>query len=264
MDEISDYYFVKKDQQTKAEQTKAEQTNFSLPREAKPPTYQDLYNAIVESPGDPYEQASAVIDGNSVRYIDKLPQPLLELYYRTPIELLNEDVITVETLIGASTQMRQLRIMFWRELRASVHESRTMRIEGVVDGVCGIGYFWKKLGDAKFLIYLLMPVTRYEVSVEESLEKGARKLREVLEQGLVDGDGKIQSSLLKAIEMLDKRKYGEYKQEVHNSHDRAPAAKAELKQLDIDKRMKELEEKLGKSSIDAAGILDIPRTKGAR
>lgn len=109
----------------------------------------------------------------------------------------------------------QLRLKFWQayeECQARGHKA--MSIQNVCAGICDREWFHEKyLQNPMKLAWILCVPTNYVVVIDEALQYGIMRMRDILEMNVIDPvTGKVNNSLLqmqlKIVTMLDARKHG--------------------------------------------------------
>lgn len=107
---------------------------------------------------------------------------------------------------------KQLRLMFWVEYDRAQRDYDRMSTRAIVTGVCSEELFYNLVKRPEFIAYLITPPTHYTVRLEEAVEYGFERLREILDLPLVDEKGKAipkhADLILKTTLALDMRKNG--------------------------------------------------------
>lgn len=108
----------------------------------------------------------------------------------------------------------RLRITFWHEYGMAQDENRNINMKNVISPVCTREYFYRVVArNQSKLAYVMNPPSEYQIQVEEMLNLGLRKLREVLQLPLKEKstgkpDHKLINELIKITMFLDNRVKG--------------------------------------------------------
>jgi hypothetical protein len=149
----------------------------------------------------------------------------------------------------------RLRLSFWVEYDRAQFEVTKMNMTPIYAGVCVRQYFYSTyLKNAWKVAWLLCPPTNYVKKLEEALDFGIDRMRDILEMSPMDERGKPNVKLMelqtKITIALDQRAKGSYTQRIEQksvnlqigTSDKAVAQAALTGSMDeIQKRMKELE-----------------------
>lgn len=154
-----------------------------------------------------------------------------------------------------SPVMSACRVQFWKEYFRAMERGKGMVLTRCFNGVCAPSYFYMYLlRDRSFVAYMLTPPGEYTTIMEEGLNYGLKKMRDILDFPLYDDKGypntKVADAILKVVAFLDNRLHGQAVQRIEQ--------KVEAKNLnvnvehesnltpdEIDSRIKQLQAKLG-------------------
>lgn len=149
----------------------------------------------------------------------------------------------------------QLRISFWNEYQRAVDQKQSMKMGNVYAPVCTKDYFYRvicrvpsKLG------YVLAPPQSYSIQMEEMLNLGLGKMREVLMLPVRDNKGNPNTRLIaewvKIVALLDNRVKGavtqnfSIRQQSLNVNVNKAASEAPRSVEDIDAEMRKLDREI--------------------
>jgi len=112
-------------------------------------------------------------------------------------------------------ELRLLRISFWNEYHAALDEKRGIKDSYIYRPVCTARSYYQHIADCEQVAFILQPIANYEVQLDEALDTGLEKLREVLDMSLyktVEGksvpDPMMVGKIITVTKMLDDRKHG--------------------------------------------------------
>ena len=154
----------------------------------------------------------------------------------------------------ADARLCRIRLAFWGEYEEAQASLRSFDIFGISKR-CGISQHFIRefLSEPQHLAFVLCPPASYDIFLEEALQFGLGKLREILELPLTDPatgavNHKTADLVLKATAFIDMRINGGFVNKNLNLHafkngrDEKNFVK-ELSSDEIDKKIKELEDK---------------------
>ena len=255
---------------------------------------------------DPYETSS------KSSMINMAP-PWLQDHMRSAnvmeyMELSEEEL---KKRVRPNLTFKRLRTNFWREYemlhrnfgRAPATLEKSISIYRICVGICTNEYFASKIAtNDLFLSWIIRPPVNYEVAMEESLQHGLDRMREILNFPLYKGkynkdgipvcdkytgeqvlepDEKIANLLLKTVAFLDLRVKGAIPQKIQQytqqqitrqsvNYNVRPGSNSAVT-VDVDKldskllSIDDLDSKIAKLSKETQGILDDPKlTRGER
>jgi hypothetical protein len=108
----------------------------------------------------------------------------------------------------------RIRLAFWQEYeRTQMKHAFQMQVKNIYAGVCTHQHFYTRvLQRPEILAWMLMPPASYQVAMEEALNFGVERLREILELPIMLPNGKPDTStaslILKTVAFLDMRVKG--------------------------------------------------------
>lgn len=160
-------------------------------------------------------------------------------------ELFEMDETALRKLTRFGQTANMLRLAFWQEYQASLDGDRAMVMERVYGGLVTVGTFYNSyLPRPEFVAWLLCRPTAYETALEEALEFGVTRLREVLELPiLVNGkvDVKTAAVVLKAYQMVEMRLKGGYVQKIEQKSMNLTGSMKDVKDIQQLKSMEEIQ-----------------------
>jgi len=189
---------------------------------------------------DPYAES------NKNSMINMAP-PWLQARMRTEgmmkyMELPEEEL---EKLVKPNLTLKRLRTTFWREYemlhrnfgRAPATLENKISIYRICVGICTNEFFANKIApNDLFLAWIIRPPVNYEVAMEEALQQGLDRMREILNfplykrkfnkdglpvvdkftgEQILEPDEKIANIVLKTVAFLDLRVKGAIPQKIH-------------------------------------------------
>lgn len=126
--------------------------------------------------------------------------------------------------IKPCSMMNRVRISFWKEYEMSMVEARALQMQNVYGPLMDGVLFSHMMRDVESLCWMLTPPTNYVLGMEEALNFGLERLREILEMPLYERvehknkDGrkynrdkpnvKVAELMIKVVSMLDTRVKG--------------------------------------------------------
>lgn len=158
-----------------------------------------------------------------------------------------------------SPVMNACRVQFWKEYFRASERGKPMVMTRIFSGICAPSYFYMYLlRDRSFVAYMLTPPGEYTAIMEEGLNYGIKKLRDILDFPLYDNAGKpntrVADAILKVVSFLDTRLHGQAVQRIEQkveSKNLNVNVEPSVPQEDIDARIKQLQAKLG-TNVQAA------------
>jgi hypothetical protein len=157
---------------------------------------------------------------NPRHVLNLVPEAVRNAMERIPAEFLAMDEDELEaraprqkwTLVD-----RRLRTAFWIEYARAQDTGSNMQISNVFNGTCSRNYFYGTIMENKIkLAYLMRPPADYTIAMEESLNFGVARLREILDfplwakdkDGIERPDVKVAEVILKTVTLIDQRVKG--------------------------------------------------------
>lgn len=174
----------------------------------------------------------------------RLPEDLVDIGEAELKELFDKEKHKVSVLDD------RIRFMFWKEYDNAQTNIRQMLMTHVYYGICSRESFYLLLQNKRRLAWMMCPPADYMLAAEEALTYGLEQLRDVLARPHVSMmgavDAKAASVKLEIVRMLDARVKGAIIQTTRNLNVNVNANKpvASPRIEDVDKRMKEVEDKL--------------------
>lgn len=206
------------------------------------------------SEGGPYDKN----DKRSLYNI--MPRECRRALDEMPVAYLTMDEAHLENIVKPTPYMNHLRRAFWQEYDMAQNTVTSMTLRGIQANIGTNSpsiLLREYLTDAKVLAWVLIPPTHYDNLLEEALNRGMRRLQQILDIPLTHPDGspdhKAAEIILKAVAFLDIRKNGMPTQrtiqdvrQVSVNVTQADAKKLGMlpRSEELDKKIKMLEEKL--------------------
>jgi hypothetical protein len=171
---------------------------------------------------NPRQEISILDESNPTAIVNKIQSEiLLEAIRKMPIELLEKDPRSLNKLVRPSPSLNRVRLNFWNSYVNAVRTGRMFNVTDIVAGVMTKDAFFSTIvSTPKNLAWVLCPVMEYKCSLEEALDVGIRKIREMMEVEVVDENGvldtKAAAIVLKAFQMIDERVNGGITQKIES------------------------------------------------
>jgi len=192
-----------------------------------------------------------------------LPKQVQKLLKSVPKYLFEMSFEDLECEVRPTAQLNRIRLSFWREYDLATGDLRDMEISNISENLqMPVVVIMREIADPARLETVLQPPSTYDNFLDEALERGARKLREIFELDLVDPvtgqrDHKAMDLMLKVYALLDMRKHGGIVQKQMNLNVEMNEKKVKglvrtMDMSEIDAKIRELETK--KSLSFAQGI----------
>jgi hypothetical protein len=149
-----------------------------------------------------------------------------------------------------------MRDAFWGEHGLAITEGRPIRSGKIYEGICSRAVFWRYVTDPYRLAYIFKPVMAYERALVTLLrEKGIDQLRNIMELDVVSHGALV----FNAIKFTTDRLYGSPTQTLKEERTVHVNLVPDKSPEYINKRLKELEDQLGR--IDKKGAIDAEFTE---
>ena len=180
-----------------------------------------------------------------------VPTHVQEKFDIVPSKYLVMDERDLKKIVKPSATLNSLRFKFWQEYNRAQNMDENMRMGEVYRGICTQVFFNHcVLRSPTMASWLLTPPKTDMRLMEESLNFGVDRIREILELPLHDAKGKVNSAvanlILKAFALLDARVKGTPIQQHHIRSLSVTASANELNKRIEDLSMDEIEKKLKK------------------
>lgn len=158
-----------------------------------------------------------------------LPPYVQQAIDRVTADLKYLDEKELKSRIKPNAPVDALRYSFWVEYNRVVDKGGRFLISNVISGICTIEYFSNVvLKEPGFVEWMIRPPISYKKAMEETLQFGLGRLREIMEvpiykarrgkdgrllkdsdgYNLMDFDSKAAEAILKAFSMVDQRVKG--------------------------------------------------------
>lgn len=183
-----------------------------------------------------------------------------------PIQYLEMNEYELEKIVDTNPFINRVRSAFWQEYERAQGEMRQMNGSYIAQTVGTLEAYIKKLfKDEKIAAWILCPPTSYGIFLDEALEFGLKRLRDnVLTLPIVDpetGEVCVKNAELitKVVAFLDMRKNGAVVQKtmnlnVNTTKNDIKDVHSHMSALDLDKKIKELEERSTRVDKSAVGL----------
>jgi hypothetical protein len=204
--------------------------------------------------GGPYDRK----DPRSLYNI--MPKECRPVLDNMPITLLTMDEPHLEAAIKPTPYLNHLRRAFWMEYDMAQNTVTNMSLSGIQKCLGNNSpsiLLREYLLSEKSLAWVLIPPTHYDSLIEEALNRGMRRLNQILDMPMVHPDGstdhKAAEIILKAVAFLDIRKNGMPTQNITQDVRQLSVSvtSSEAKKLgmlprseELDLKIKKLEERL--------------------
>lgn len=168
---------------------------------------------------------------------------------------------------GIGPTENRIRVAFWLEYdRAITSPEPKINYGRVYSGVCSQEYFYMEIiRRPEKLAWMLCPPASYSIAMEEALQFGIEKLRDLLDLPLYKKNGepdtKVGELILKAVQMIDIRQKGAIIQRVQtmnlhkHEHQKTQASQPPESMAELDQRLNQLEQKSKASGLPAIEII---------
>lgn len=201
-----------------------------------------------------------------------VPEALKALCLALPDVYLKKSDSALEDEATVTRLDRRVRLKFWDEYEQAYKENREMHLDDVVafSGVQSWMSYESRLKETPALLaWLMNPPADYKLQMREAQELGLRRLTDILELKMEDPlTGKINTGvgllILQAIKLIDARLHGAPTTKnvnVNVDAGQAPAG-GQISMPEVDKRIAELEAKLGSPTASVA-VTSFPGTPAA-
>ena len=188
--------------------------------------------------------------GRSDSILNLIPPHLAERALKIPDEILRHKDLEGQAM--PSRQDRRMRIRFWEEYENAASQRRAMELSNITEGT-GLpswpSYDLNLQNSPQLLAWFMTPPAGYRMLLQESMELGQERLREILALPLIPPgkttpDARIGLLILQAIKFIDQRLYGAITQRNVNVNltQPIPPGQATVRMEDLDKKIKELED----------------------
>lgn len=144
-----------------------------------------------------------------------MPKECRRVLDSMPVSFLTMDEPHLESLLKPTPYLNQLRRAFWQEYDMAQNTVTTMTLKGIQANIGTNSpsiLLREYLSDPKTLAWVLIPPTHYDNLLEEALNRGMRRLQQILDMPLTHPDGSVDHKaaeiVLKAVAFLDMRKNG--------------------------------------------------------
>ena len=201
--------------------------------------------------GGPYDKESPTSLYNI------MPREARATFDNMEVAMLLMDEAHLEKRIKPTPYLNQVRTAFWKEYDAAQSTQTKMTIKGIQKH---IGTYSPSVLLREYLMapatlsWILIPPTHYDSLVDEALDRGLRRIQQIIDMPMEKPDGtldhKAAELIMKAVAFLDLRKNGMPMQRSEIKQLSVNVSKGDLKQLgsmkgeDIDQKIRELEERL--------------------
>jgi len=214
----------------------------------------------------------------------------------------------LEKLVKPSLTLKRLRTNFWREYEMihrnygrTSHQENNISIYRICVGICTNDFFANKIAPNDLLLaWIIRPPVNYEVAMEEALQHGLDRMREILNfplykrkfnkdglpvvdkftgEQVLEPDEKIANIMLKTVAFLDLRVKGAIPQKIHQytqqqinrqsvNYNVRPGANSTVT-VDVDKldnkllSIDDLDDRIKKLSKETEELLEDPKYSGS-
>ena len=203
-----------------------------------------------------------------------MPHQVIAKYHTIPESLLEKSGEEIEKTTEIGFSDWKIKKSFWKTYKYSAKAGKRMLISKVISGITNNKTFTGRfLNCPHRLAWLLSPSTPYQIQVETLLDRSVERYEELIsmkittrkkvkingeETTVEEVDPKKAMVLLSVIKNLEERALGGAVQRQLSISTKKPAPEegqeAEVDMSAVDRRLKELEEKLGNPTVD---IIDV-------
>ena len=165
------------------------------------------------------------LDPENPRSMVNITIPILqEACQHTSVRFnLKKDEFYLAKMVKPTPTVNRLRLSFWKEYERAQNFNENMISENIWRGVCSEEQFLRLASQVKVQSWILYPVVDYDVAVEEALNYGIGRIREIFDFPLYETkviktgedhkivevpNTKVADLMLKAVKMLDDRVKG--------------------------------------------------------
>lgn len=160
----------------------------------------------------------------------------------------------IEVRVQPDAELNRIRLAFWKEYERAQSHIVQMKLSTIAGALGYPSIMLKKAFlDAPKLAWILCPPSTYDNFLDEALQFGMRRLRDILSLPLVDSSGRVNAKaadvVLKAVAFLDMRKHGGIVNRSLNLNATIDAKPKDLRDMtkegeleEIDRRIAELEQ----------------------
>lgn len=190
--------------------------------------------------------------------INIAPEGMKELIEKLPREFLEMSERRLHEVVDPDPMLNRVRLAFWKEYDIAQGEIRKMGWLGVTKMVQRPSVMLKRMmEDPLKLAWILCPPANYDVFLEEAIQHGMTRIREILDLSLQKEDGSIDTRvgelILKATAFIDLRRHGGFVQKQVNVDLGSGITERQMKNVaeqinieDISKKIELLESELGR------------------
>ena len=222
------------------------------------------FNSMIISEGSPETEISEIKE--------TMPYQVIAKYHTIPESFHAKSIEEIERTADVGFSDWKVKTSFWKAYKNSAKAGNRMTVAKVIGGITNNKTFVNRfLENPARLAWLLTPSTPYQVQVETLLDKSVERYQELIAMEItttkkvtVNGeevlvkqtDAKKAMVLLNVIKNLEERALGGAIQRQLSVSTKEPSSADEKSEIDmdaVDKRLKELEEKLGPQ----AQVIDV-------
>jgi hypothetical protein len=185
-------------------------------------------------------------EDNPESLINKMPEPLKNsLLDPLTCKFLAMPFAERKKKIKPDTTTNRLRVSFWREFELAMENGRPMSLANIHIGVCAFESFMDIIKNPEYFAWIVTPTTAYVNLMEEGLNFGLERMREILEMPLYTKKSikignntrittvpniQVANLIVNVVKMLDNRVKGAVVKTIHQ--------KVEQKNLNINTEMR--------------------------
>ncbi|MBX3017992.1 MAG: hypothetical protein KF767_08890 [Bdellovibrionaceae bacterium] len=220
---------------------------------------------VIPSPQDLQPELDLTDASNRHSLVNMLPGKMAEALQSIPLEVLSYTETELKRVGNIGLTEERLREAFWLEYNFASLGGRIMNLPNIYNGVCRKEYWWKIIQkDAYKMAFICLPPPAYRVQLKHMLTVALDQQLDILtrdhvlrdKQGNDIGtDARLAAVKVKISEILMNRVYGSVTQKVVTQNQNVnvegtPDGEKESLE-DIDRRIRELEEKGGAKLLEA-------------
>ena len=145
-------------------------------------------------------------------FTSTVPELIRQSLSKIPTEAWTPDDLTYLKKYSIDRITSVLRYSFWAEYNRAQEEARPMLDVNIYSGVCAKSTYYQRIKAGKNVGYMIRPPTNYIRSLEEILDIGIGKLREIMTAPVMNAKGTMNTAaakiMLQAFQLVDQRLKG--------------------------------------------------------
>ncbi len=185
----------------------------------------------------------------------RLPEVLREKMLKIPSTYREMDETDLKKEFRVSERIELLRGSFWEEYYEAQRDNRVMKVSNVYKNITTKANWYKICAVHSKLAYVTCPIVAMESHITTILRTtGVDKIKEIMNQPLVDDNGKFDVNLarlqVQLYKQLDERLHGGIVQKVEQKSLNINVNKEEIvSREDLENKIKQIDEQLNVSHV---------------